>query len=245
MTADVVSLVGGLFEWLPTHERWAGVVAGPLALLGYLVGSIPFTYLVSRRRLRRQLNGTVIDGVRAARTGIDPLDVPGVLTAAVLSGAAALLVATVAWDVGLQVAPRSQFSAIGTFANQALGAWASIALWTGAGAVVGHAAPLWHRDGGSGIPPAAALTFAYTPLLFVVGTAAFLLAQVVTGSPRRSLVVAVPVVVSVAYLTWILDVQAGWGVTNGPESTLWVAVVGGVLVARNLREPDTAPGRMS
>jgi glycerol-3-phosphate acyltransferase PlsY len=243
MTAEVIGLVGGLFEWLPTHERWAGVVAGPLALLGYLVGSIPFAYLLSRRRLRRQLDGAAVDGVPAVRAVGGPLDVPGVVTAAALSGAATLLVATVAWDVGLQVAPRSQFSAIGTFANQALGAWASIALWTGAGAVVGHAAPIWHRDGGSGLPPAVALTFAYTPLLFVAGTAAFLLAQLVTGSPRRSLVLAVPVVVSVAYLTWILDVQAGWGVTNGPESTLWVAVVGGVLVARNLRAPDPEAGR--
>jgi acyl phosphate:glycerol-3-phosphate acyltransferase len=238
----VLGLVGDLVSWLPTHATWAGVVAGPLVLLGYLVGTIPFGYLLSRRRLRRQLDGAAIDGIPPpTRADADPLDLPGVVAAWGLSGLATLAVATVAWDVGLEVAPRGAFSAVGTFANQALGAWVSIALWTGAGAVVGHVAPVWNGfRGGTGVPPALALVVVYTPMLFVVGAMTFLAVHLLTGRPRHALLAALPVMVSVEYVAWIGDLQWGWGVTNGPEVALWIAVVAGVVGARNLRPAGTA-----
>jgi glycerol-3-phosphate acyltransferase PlsY len=96
-------------------------------------------------------------------------------------------------------------------------------------------APFWNGfRGGTGIPPAVALVFAYTPMLFAIGTAAFLLVHLLTGRPRLALLAALPVVVSFEYLAWIGDLQGGWGVTNGPEVALWVAVLAGILAARNL-----------
>jgi glycerol-3-phosphate acyltransferase PlsY len=238
---SLLALVGGWLTWLPTHATWAGVVAGPLVLLGYLVGSVPVAYLLSRRRLRRQLDDD--DGRRLPLrpSTADPLDTPGVIAAAVISAASTLLIATVAWDVGLQVAPRGTVSAVGTFANQAVGAWVSIALWTGAGAVVGHAASVWTGfRGGTGIPPAVALVAVYTPLLFIVGAAVFLLTYAAVRSPRPAFLAVLPAVLTFEYLAWIFDIQAGWGVTNGPEVALWTAVLAGVLAARNLR-PAPAP----
>ena len=34
------ALVRSLVEWLPTSADWAGYVAGPLVVLGYLAGSV-------------------------------------------------------------------------------------------------------------------------------------------------------------------------------------------------------------
>jgi hypothetical protein len=55
----VVGLVRNLVEWVPTSVTSVSVLSGPLVLLGYLAGSIPFGYLLSRRRLRRQLSSDV------------------------------------------------------------------------------------------------------------------------------------------------------------------------------------------
>ncbi|HEX4905633.1 MAG TPA: hypothetical protein VFU93_09290, partial [Acidimicrobiales bacterium] len=122
-------LVRGLVEWVPTSAQWAGYVAGPLVVLGYLVGSLPVGDLVARRRFRRQLD-------RGGLPVPAEIDSAAVLTGALTAGLT-LLVATVAWDVGLEASPRGAFGAIGTFANQALGAWVSIALWTGTAAMLG------------------------------------------------------------------------------------------------------------
>jgi hypothetical protein len=43
-------------------------------------------------------------------------------------------------------------------------------------------------------------------------------------------------VVVAEYVEWVTDTQAGWGITNGPELSLWSAVIAVALVARNLRE---------
>lgn len=239
---NVLALVGDWLSWLPTHATWAGIVAGPLVIIGYLVGSVPFPYLLSRRRLRRQLDSGGSAHLAPGRSSEDPLDMPGAITAAALSAAATLLLTTIAWDIGLQVAPRGSISAVGTYANQAVGAWVSIALWTGAGAVVGHAASVWTSfRGGSGVPPAVAITAAYLPLLFVAGAAVFLLSYALSRSPRLSLLVTLPAVVAIEYVAWIADLQAGWGITNGPEVALWTAVVAGVLAARNLRTAPSSP----
>lgn len=238
-------LVRSLVGWLPRSATWVGVVSGPLVVLGYLVGSIPYAHLLSTRRLRQQL-----DGERAVRpTGEDPLDVPGIVPAAVAAGLAALVMATVAWDVGLATTPGSagsanagNFSSIGVYSNQVLGAWVSVALWTGLGVVVGHLAPVWTGfRGGSGLPPAVALVVAYAPLVFAGAALIFVAANAASGRPRTALLVALPVAVATEYMAWLADVQSGWGVTNGPELAVWVTVVAGALFARNLRPSGDRP----
>ena len=209
----MLGLVRNLVEWLPTSADWAAMVAGPLALLGYLAGSLTAAELVRRRT--------------------QPL------AAELVAGAVTLVVATIAWDVGLQVAPRGSFGAVGTFSNQALGAWVSIALWTGAGALVGVVAPVWtgFRGGLSGAGPAVAMFAAYLPLLGAAGLLAGALVAAATGHWRWAMAVALAVVVSTAYLAWIADLQPDLGITVGPESALWAAVVCGVLAARNASLP--------
>lgn len=216
----------GIVEWLPTSATWAGYVAGPLVLVGYAVGSLPVDDVVATRRFRRQLDV----GSLPHPAGVDT----SVALTALARAALTLLVATVAWDVGLEVAPRGQFSAVGTYANQALGAWVSIALWTGTGAVVGAMAPLWtrFRRGDSGVAPAAALLVVYTPLLAAAGLTAGSLAWGIGGRGRTALAAAMLTVVTAAYLSWVTDTQVGWGVTNGPETGLWAAVLAVLLLGR-------------
>ncbi len=233
-----VALVRNLVEWVPTSVDSVSILSGPVVLAGYLVGSVPFGYLLSRRRLRRQLASE--GPLPASRTSLQPLDSPGVIGAGALAAIATLVVTTVAWDIALAAAPRGNIGAIGTFSNQAVGAWVSVALWTGMAAVVGNVAPVWSGfRGSSGVPSAVALLVTHAPVVFVAAVASGVLGYLVTRSFRLALLASVPVAGSAAYLAWIADIQTQWGVTNGPELTLWVAVLGGVLVARNLRP---APG---
>ncbi|MBA2625666.1 MAG: hypothetical protein H0U89_08690, partial [Acidimicrobiia bacterium] len=85
----VLALVRDLVGWVPRSTTSVGAVAGPLALVGYLLGSVPFAYLLSRRRLRRQLDDPDGGLARTVRPTGDPLDVPGVVGAAALAGLAA------------------------------------------------------------------------------------------------------------------------------------------------------------
>ena len=230
----VVALVRNLVEWVPTSVTSVSLLSGPLVLLGYLVGSIPFGYLLSRRRLRRQLDAAGPPATPV--TSDDPLDTPGVIGAGALAAVTTLLVTTVAWDVALAAAPRGNIGAIGTFSNQAVGAWVSVALWTGMAAVIGNLAPVWTAfRGASGLPPAVALVLAHVPVVFVAGAVAFLAAYALTRSTRTALLITLPIAVTASYVAWIADLQARWGVTNGPEVTLWITVLAGALAARNLR----------
>jgi len=233
----VLGLVRGLVEWVPTSAAWAGYVAGPLVLIGYAIGSLPVGDLVATRRFRRQLDA----GRFPHRRGHE-VDAAHVITAAV-TAALTLGVATVAWDVGLEAAPRGQFSAVGTYANQAVGAWVSLALWTGAAAVVGSIAPVWSRfrRSGSGVAPALALLVAYTPLLAAVGLAVGSFAWGLGLRWRVVLGAALATIVTTAWVTWVTDTQAGWGITNGPEVGLWTAVLAVVLLLAAAPAP-TSPG---
>ena len=222
-------LVRGLVEWLPTSAQWAGYVAGPLVVLGYLVGSLPVGDVVARHRFRRQLD-------RGGLPASAEIDSAAVLTGA-LTAAITLLVATVAWDVGLEASPRGAFGAIGTFANQALGAWVSIALWTGTAAMLGSMLPIWtrFRRGGSGVGPAVALLVVYTPLLAAAGLAVGSFVYGVTQRWRHALAAGLAAIVVTEYLAWITDLQSGWGITNGPEVGLWSVIL--ALVLLGLRRP--------
>ena len=221
-------LVRGLVEWLPTSAAWAGYVAGPLVVLGYLAGSVPVADVVAKRRFRRQL-----DSGRLPGPALGEVDTASVLTALLTAGLT-LLVATIAWDIGLEVSPRGHFGAIGTFANQALGAWVSIALWTGTAAVLGSIAPVWtrFRRGGSGVVPALALLIAYTPLLAAAGLAVGSFAYGVNQRWRTALAAGLGAIVVTEYLAWVTDLQTAWGITNGPEVGLWSAILALMLLGR-------------
>lgn len=207
-----VGLVRGLVGWVPEGATWVGILAGPLVLLGYAVGSLPLHRLAPRRgpEVRRA----------AARSAI--------------AAGATLLVTTLAWDLALAAAPNPTFSAVGFYADQILPAWASVALWTGMGAVLGNMAPVFNAfRGGTGVAPAAALAGAYAPLVLLVAVAAFLLGRLAGLGARHALLAALPVAVTYEYLAWTADWQAGWGLTNGPELGLWVAALAVALGARN------------
>ena len=185
------ALIRSLVDWIPQSATWVGILAGPLVLLGYVVGTLPLDYLVSRRRLRRQLDDP--SGVRRASPppSGDPLDAPGVVAAGALGVASTLLVTTLAWDLALAAAPNSRFSpsSVGAFSNQVIAAWVSVALWTGLAAVVGQVAPAWRGfRGGTGAIPAAALLFAYAPTVFGVAVGAFLATTALTARPRAAVV---------------------------------------------------------
>lgn len=217
-----LALLRGLLEWMPRSATWVGILAGPLVLVGYAVGALPFDRLAPRIRPEVRQTAAV---------------------AAVAAGAT-LLVATFAWDLAHAAAPRGTASAVGFYANQILPAWASVALWTGMGAVLGHMAPIWRGfRGGSGVPPAVVLLAAYAPLVLLVGIAVFCLARMTGAGPRVALLVALPAAVTYEYLAWIGDWQAGWGLTNGPELGLWVAALAVALGARNARSTQPAQVR--
>jgi hypothetical protein len=228
----VVGLVRGLVEWVPTSAEWAGYVAGPLVLLGYAVGSIPYGDLMAQRRFRQQL----ASGAQPAPSDVDAGHVLG----AALSAIATLLIATIAWDVAQEAAPRGAFGAIGTYSNQALGAWVSIAIWTGTAAVVGSMAPVFARFrwAGTGVVPAAALLVAYAPVLAAIGLAVGSVALGLGARWRVVLGVALGAIVATEYLLWITDTQTGWGVTNGPELGLWTAVLAVLLLGRSAVKDD-------
>jgi glycerol-3-phosphate acyltransferase PlsY len=226
----VLALVRGLVEWVPTSAAWAGYVAGPLVLLGYVVGSIPLADHVAVRQFRRQLARD-----RMTVRSLGDVDPAAAITGA-LAGAITLLMATVAWDVGLEAAPRGLFSAVGTYSNQALGAWASLALWTGTAAMVGSMLPMWtgFKRGGSGVGPALALLVAFMPLLATSALAVGSLTFVVTQRFRLALGAAVAAVVVTEWVAWVTDLQTLWGLTNGPELGLWSAILAVVLLSRNV-----------
>ncbi len=232
-----MTLALALFDWVPRSATAVGLLAGPLVVLGYLAGSVPFAYLLSRRRLRRQLADPSPDRHYASGPkGREGADRRAGVPAIALPVVATLGATTLAWHLTLAATPGANtFSAVGVFSNQAIGAWVSVALWTGMAAVAGHAAPVWTRfRGGSGLPPAIALVVVYIPLVALVAAGAFLVAYGARRRPVTALCAALPVMVTFAYVAWLADLQAGWGVTNGPEVALWTTALAATVAARNL-----------
>lgn len=234
---------------------WA---AGLCVGLSFLVGSVPFGYLVTRRRLRRhlaRLDGPPAGGVEAelrallagGRPPASGRVEPGLgddVAAGALDCAKVLLAATVSWRVVDRLAPGFDrgllpASAVGFLSDQVLTVWQSVALWAGAAAAIGHLFPVWLRfRGASGQAPALALVLAYCPVGFSVGTAAFFAALALARDARRAVGAALGAFVGYAWLAWVYDWPPSWGAANGPELTLWAAVVAGVVGAHTLA---TAP----
>ena len=179
-------------------------VTGPLVLGGYLLGTIPLERTRSRALWAIEAIGAV-------------------------------LVATIAWRVVAAVAPGGTFaasSAIGFLSSQVITVWQSLALWTGAAFLVGRIAPVWFAfRGGDGVAGATALTVVYAPTVFSAGAAGYALATAVGGNHRIAIGVAAASAATFEWVAWVGDLPAGWGLVHGPELTLWVAVVGGVVTA--------------
>ncbi|MFT7599973.1 MAG: glycerol-3-phosphate acyltransferase PlsY [Acidimicrobiales bacterium] len=157
----------------------------------------------------------------------------------------------VGWAVGVyvvidRIAPGSDrfrdFSAVGFLSPKALTVWESLALWAGLAIVIGLIIPFrsGFRRGSTGLAPGAALLLLNTPLTFFLTMFAWFAAQTVMS--RRSAVLTA--LGAAATVEWALSfipqtvVATGWGVIHGPESTLWVTALAGVLAARQSHEPS-------
>lgn len=213
----------------------------------YLLGSVPFGYLVSRRRLRRDLRRTDVRTLLAGRHSTGRGDD---VVAAVLDTAKVLLAATAAWHLVKDASPGfdrgvlPDVSAVGFLADQVLSAWQSIALWSGLAAVVAHLAPPWLGfRGGQGQAPALGLAFVYCPLGFSAGVAVFFASLPVLGDVTRSVLVSLVGFVGYAWLAWVYDWRTSWGATNGPELALWATVLAGVVATRALSGPPAPSPR--
>src|SRR5947209_272018 len=128
------------------------------ALLGYLIGSVPFAYLLSRRRgidLRAVGSGNV-GATNVLRTvGVMPAILAMCLDAA--KGCAAVLLA------------------------QRLSSGQGDAMAAGLGSIVGHIFPAWIGfRGGKGVATAAGVFAILAPLALAVSAGAFLLTVLIT-----------------------------------------------------------------
>jgi glycerol-3-phosphate acyltransferase PlsY len=235
------------------------VASGLCVALAYLLGSVPFGFLLHRQRLRRDLRrldrpASGLDlQLRALLAGDPGPDGPrsGLVTdvaAAALDTAKVLAGATIAWHVVHRIPPhhvdRTNFSAVAFVANQVLLGWQSVAIWAGLAGAVAHLGPVWLRfRGGQGQAPVLALVVVYFPYGFVVGAAAFLLSLTFTRDVPRAALISLPAFVAFAWLAWIYDWRSGWGLPNGPELALWAAVLAGVVAARTVSGRSAASGQ--
>lgn len=220
-------------------------IAGPLVVAAWLVGSVPLRYLWARRRLRRSLDRPARpDGGWAGPTGA-PV-VVWVAEAAVVVGAAAA-----SWRLVELVAPGASAAriepAIAAFSTQVVPAWQSVALWTAAAAVAGQIGPVWlgFRGGSSGLPGALAAGAWLTPLPFSAALVGYATGLALRWGHTTAHLLGAAGATGAAWMAWVHDVQAGWGVLNGPEASLWVTVMSGMVVARRVATaatPGTDPG---
>lgn len=125
-------------------------------------------------------------------------------------------------------------SAVGFLSPKTLTVWESIALWAGLAAIVGAIAPITSRfrAGSMGIAGAASLLALYSPIIFLIALGTWFVGISILRDVRTTLPI---VFVTVAASEWVLSmtrVRVAWGVIHGPESTIWMAVLAGVLIAR-------------
>ena len=146
--------------------------------LGYFAGSIPFAFLVARRRgidLRRSGSGNV-GATNVLRTSGVPLAVTAMMLDA-MKGAVAVLIAQ-----RLTEGPATPVAA-------------------GLAAIVGHVYPVWLQfRGGKGVATAAGVFAVLTPLALAIAAVAFVLAAFVTryisvGSVTAALTLAAAAVI--------------------------------------------------
>lgn len=187
-------------------------LAGPVVLIGYLTSSV--------------VRGLTV------RAGDRPSP------AVVGEMAATVGAAVAAWLLIRWAAPgRTTFqnaSAIGFLSSQVLTAWSSLAIWTGAAAVVGHVAPMTtrFRSGTAGVAGSFGLLTVFLPITALAAIGAWITSMAVTRDVRSALAATYFAVVTSEWLFAVLDPPTPYGLIHGPESTLFVAVLAGVLIAR-------------
>jgi hypothetical protein len=125
-------------------------------------------------------------------------------------------------------------SAVGFLSPKTLTVWESIALWSGLAAIIGAIAPVTSRfrNGSMGLSGAAALLAVYSPIIFLIALGTWFIGIGIIRDVRSTLPI---VFLTVAASEWVLSmtrVRVAWGVIHGPESTIWMAVLAGVLIAR-------------
>ena len=219
--------------------RTIAMLSGPLVGLGYFIGSIQWKIIHQRWMMRRsepRAADALTDAPATGRQG-----------EAILAATEALIPVSFAlavWHFIESIAPGGNggfdpSSLIGALSNQVVPVWQSLALWTGAAAVLGHVAPIWTRfRGGTGIPPAMALVIAFSPWVFVAAVAAFLGTVWFTRNRRPALLVSFSVALTYAWIGWVWEFDRGWGINFGPELTLWLAVLMAMLTPRLLFRDD-------
>jgi glycerol-3-phosphate acyltransferase PlsY len=197
---------------------WVTFYAGVLIGASYLAGSVVRTW--AARRMGAD------DEARP-----DPL---AVVSEVIVTVACAWIAYTfIDWLAPGGTVFRSS-SAVGFLSPKTLTVWESIALWSGLGAILGSIAPITSRftSGSMGISGAAGLLAVYSPIIFLIALGTWFIGIGLLRSVRLTLPA---VFVTVAISEWILSmtrVRVAWGLIHGPESTIWMAVLAGVLLAR-------------
>ena len=208
---------------------WVTLYAGVLIAASYATGSMARTWAAKRTSER----------------GPHPLGVAAEVVATV--GCAWVAYAVISWLAPGGTEFRNA-SAVGFLSPKALTVWESIALWSGLGAIVGAIAPISSRfrNGSMGIAGAASLLAFYSPIIFLIGLGTWFVGISVVRDVRTTLPI---VFITVAASEWVLSmtrVRVAWGVIHGPESTIWMAALAGVLIARwSHGGPDVALNRLS
>lgn len=194
---------------------WVTFYAGLLIGASYVAGSMVRTW-GSKQQTER---------------GPHPIGVAGEI--AVTIGCAWVAYAFIDWLAPGGTVFRSS-SAVGFLSPKTLTVWESIALWSGLAAIVGAIAPVTSRfrGGSMGIAGAASLLAFYSPIIFLIGLGTWFVGISIVRDVRTTLPI---VFVAVAASEWALSmtrVRVAWGVIHGPESTIWMAALAGVLIAR-------------
>lgn len=197
---------------------WVTFYAGVLIGMSYAAGSLVRTWASKR-----------------ANVGDDGRPQPLVIASEVIVTlvAARIAYAFIDWLAPGGTVFRSS-SAVGFLSPKTLTVWESIALWSGLAAIVGAIAPATSRfrDGSMGISGAAALLAVYSPIIFLIALGTWFMGIGIIRDVRSTLPI---VFVTVAASEWVLSmtrVRVAWGVIHGPESTIWMAALAGVLIAR-------------
>lgn len=146
----------------------------------------------------------------------------------------AIAAAAAGYSVTKAIAPGTVVSAVAFESIQVVLVWESVALWCGAAAVLGAAAPITTMfRGSSGLAAAGAVAALFAPAVLlaslggtVVGLAVF------RARSRDAVAVGLCAAPAYAWVAWAADLQPLWGVTHGPEVALWTAAVSSILLAR-------------
>lgn len=151
--------------------------------LGYVIGSIPFAFLVSRRR-----------GIDLRRVGSGNVGAANVLrTSGVAAAVAAMCLDAMKGSLAVLVAQR-------------LAAGQAAAVAAGVASVVGHIHPVWLGfRGGKGVATAAGVFAVLAPAALAVASAVFVMAVCIT---RYISVGSLAAAVALTAATLLIDVPA-------------------------------------